>query len=1194
MSYIITQASLQRILEWLLWCDQAAMCEQWLADKENLLKQGDLGDAPDAVQVLIKSHDAFEETVKKQGEKVDHLIGEANKLINSDNEYRGDIEARRDEILCRHKALLESSGHRRVVLSDSKKYHEFIRSCGELITWINAKLQLAYDESYLDPTNLRAKLQKHLAFDSELTENEKRLNTVDSQGKQLVSERHFMSDQVRAQMNELRGGWDELRMKSALKTQRLREAYDAHTLQRKVEDMERWLDRVICSLFIYFLILDLGFLYYLIFSLKLSYFYSRENLRDAHCLYEWTTGAEEELEWISDKMPLARSQDCGDSLQAAMSLQKTHIALEKELDSRQATIHEIESKGHTMIRQKHFAANEIENTIDKLSSALLSIKDAVSIRQTRLQQAIDSHQYYTEVAEAEQWIKNQMPVATNQETGRDQSAAEGYLRRLTILDKEVAQFLNEVDRLKKRVESLQDHLDSNQIVARQLKLEGAYSDLVRECNRRRTQLVDAGRYHRYVRQVDDLSDWLHDKYKIASSEEYGRDLEDCVHLIDRFETVVRELAAAGERVAVVHRIQEELLRSGHPYAASIRAKGADLQRLWTTVNEVATERQQALAGARQVHRFDQEADQTLNWLQDKEATGVAMEREDLSHADLIAITTQMQRHDEFVHGLKAVEKQVAELCREAERLWTAFPNTREHLEVRKMDMEEQLKDIVEGAHKHHEYTHNDSVIYLRKYIYIYKFFVENDWRLVDSVDAAENQLRDFNDFLVTLDAQSERCENIKALTLIEQNFSRLRKKEVERTRIAEEEQKRRDTIKIVEKGNILANRRQERERRKTQEISLFRTSPNDDFVSQTLPRKAERKERSKTTAIVGVTVDASLTGGALTVLSPSPSILTSGMDVDVRKTPSFNTRRTPSHSVSRSSKLEDLGAIDMRGFVDRKQDLQSGGKRATIRSWKNYYNILCGQLLCFFKDESAFYENVAAAPPVYIYGARCEAYPEYVKRKHAYRLSTQDGAEFIFACGDEGQMLEWVAKIKFHASLAPSNQLKSYSYNVTPSRSTEELPPISARCAPSDILNSKINLGNNGTNLETGFESSRAFNSLPCGLSEPSVMRAYSTIPRGERFHPALSPPSISTATSAGSLSSSSNYFPPLFGIRKSSINRQPSKRQSIYAESIYGELEESKEVKGGSQFGAQHDDYVLTSMDSITMYSHNVVCYLF
>ncbi|VDM73350.1 unnamed protein product, partial [Strongylus vulgaris] len=219
------------------------MCERWLADKENVLKQGDIGDTPDAVQLLIKSHDAFEETVKKQSEKLESLKADANKLMASDNEYRGDVAARCEEVLQRHAGMLESSSKRRMLLCDSKKYHEFIRTCGELITWINAKLQLAYDESYLDPTNLRSKLQKHLAFDSELTENEKRLVAVEAQGEQLIKEKHFMKEQVRAQLGELRSGWDELRTKSALKTQRLREAYEAHTLQRKVEDMERWLDR---------------------------------------------------------------------------------------------------------------------------------------------------------------------------------------------------------------------------------------------------------------------------------------------------------------------------------------------------------------------------------------------------------------------------------------------------------------------------------------------------------------------------------------------------------------------------------------------------------------------------------------------------------------------------------------------------------------------------------------------------------------------------------------------------------------------------------------------------------------------------------------------------------------------------------------------------------------------------------------
>ncbi|CAI2353897.1 unnamed protein product [Caenorhabditis sp. 36 PRJEB53466] len=1196
------KGTLQRLLEWMLWCDEAMQCEQWLADKENQVARGELGDTTDAVEMLIKGHTAFEETVRKQSEKIDVLTRNADAIVSSGNNYRADIGTRKEEVAARHALLLKSVAKRKDMLEDSKRYHEFIRLCGELIIWITAKLQLAYDESFLDHTNLRSKLQKHMAFDSELVENEKRLSTVERQGEELVAENHFMSEQVKAQLVELRSGWDELRTKSALKTQRLREAFELHSLQRKVEDIEKWLDKVEGELgsedhgrdmlSTQLLIKKLDTLQTEITARsdavvemmkkarelrvqgstaadeclkqaeQVEARYSgldepvqirRENLVDAQAFFEWVKAAEEDLEWLSDKMPLAGSSESGDSLQSALSLKKKHAALEKELETRQSAMSETEKRGKDMIRQRHFASVHIQKILDRLSTSMLTLKESCGLRRDLLQEAIDAHQYYTEETEAEQWLREQMPLAMSQEMGRDQAGAESHLRRLTVLDKEVELFKNEMDRLKKRADGLlaREHHDAMSIAAKQRKLEALFGDLCRECARRRTQLVDASKYHKFVRLADDLSDWLREKERSAAAEDYGQDLEDCQQIIEQFESTVRELAAAGERVAAVQRNQEDLLRSGHPYGASITAKGADVQRLWTHVNEVANERKQALNGARQVHRFDQEADQTLNWLQDKEATGVAMEQEDLSRADLASVKAQLQRHDEFMHGMKAVEKQVTELCHEAERLWNSFPDTRHHLEVRRLDMEEQLKDILEAAKKHLErLRHMQSLqSYFQEYREMMQWmknmqttmtseqlprdvagceslarrhdeynlemqgrkpFVDDfarqgrrmiqsshvlsqeiqekveilekswemlceiwkdraelyeenmdsqrwkqnadqlnswleerttllgdDWRMVDSVEMAENHLREFDDFLVTLDAQNEKCEMVKRLTLVEQNFSRLRSKEIDRSRIAEEDQKRRDTIKIVEKGNILANRRQERERRKTQEISLLRPSPSgEEFSTHTMPRK-DRKERAKTTA--------DLAPGAIQIgdILASSTATAPGQTVEMTKTPSFNTRRT--QSIRKGSRWEDMGAIDMKGFFDRKQCQQSGGKRATIRSWKNYYGILCGQLLCFFKDEQQFIENIAAAPPVYIYGAQCEQYPEYAKRKNAFRLLGQDGSEFIFSCPDERQMLEWVAKIQFHAHLTPSNQLKSYSYNDDLLQSTgNEQPPMVA------------------------------------------------------------------------------------------------------------------------------------------------------
>ena len=54
--------------------------------------------------------------------------------------------------------------------------------------------------------------------------------------------------------------------------------------------------------------------------------------------------------------------------------------------------------------------------------------------------------------------------------------------------------------------------------------------------------------------------------------------------------------------------------------------------------------------------------------------------------------------------------------------------------------------------------------------------------------------------------------------------------------------------------------------------------------------------------------------------------------------------------------------VDIEGALERKQELQTGGKKATIRSWKSYYTVLCGQLLCFFKDKQG-----RICPAVYLY-----------------------------------------------------------------------------------------------------------------------------------------------------------------------------------------------------------------------------------
>lgn len=199
-----------------------------------------------------------------------------------------------------------------------------------------------------------------------------------------------------------------------------------------------------------------------------------------------------------------------------------------------------------------------------------------------------------------------------------------------------------------------------------------------------------------------------------------------------------------------------------------------------------------------------------------------------------------------------------------------------------------------------------------------------------------------------------------------------------------------------------------------------------------------------------------------------------------KRTPSFTTRRR-TQSFRRQRTPADLPPVEIEGFLERKQELQSGGKRATIRSWKTYYTVVCGQLLCFFKDKEAFVDNCAAAPPVSLLQAKCSKAADYTKKKHVFRLQLVDGAEFLFMAHNEKVMYDWMNKIAFHASLPPSMQLLRYeTHKSTSSDSVNSNQKVSVASEESP----------SGANVNDHHDTTSATSSQS---STPELRRAIAT-----------------------------------------------------------------------------------------------------
>lgn len=80
--------------------------------------------------------------------------------------------------------------------------------------------------------------------------------------------------------------------------------------------------------------------------------------------------AEDELDWIREKEPLASSTNRGRDLIGVQNLIKKQQALETELDNKQDRIDDVMSAGQAMVDREHFAADDIKTKA--------SIDDAVA------------------------------------------------------------------------------------------------------------------------------------------------------------------------------------------------------------------------------------------------------------------------------------------------------------------------------------------------------------------------------------------------------------------------------------------------------------------------------------------------------------------------------------------------------------------------------------------------------------------------------------------------------------------------------------------------------------------------------------------------------------------------------------------------------------------------------------------------
>uniref|UniRef100_A0A673IEF4 Spectrin alpha chain, non-erythrocytic 1 n=1 Tax=Sinocyclocheilus rhinocerous TaxID=307959 RepID=A0A673IEF4_9TELE len=465
--------------------------DNWMSKQEAFLLNEDLGDSLDSVEALLKKHEDFEKSLSAQEEKITALDEFATKLIQNNHYAKEDVATRRDALLSRRNALHERAQFRRAALEDSFHLQQFFRDSDELKSWINEKMKTATDEAYKDPSNLQGKVQKHQAFEAELSANQSRIDALQKSGQELVDGKHYASSEVSTRMDEVSSQWKKLLEATELKGRD--SSNQQQQFNRNVEDIELWLYEV-----------------------------------EGHLA----------------------SDDFGKDLTSVQNLQKKHALLEADVAAHQDRIDGITIQARQFQEAGHFDADNIRKKQEALVARYEALKEPMAARKQKLSDSLRLQQLFRDVEDEETWIREKEPIASSTNRGKDLIGVQNLLKKHQALQAEISGHEPRIKAVTQKGEAMieEGHFAGDDVKAKLQELHNRWDGLKGKAAQRRQDLEDSLQAQQYFADANEAESWMREKEPIVGSTDYGKDEDSAEALLKKHEALMSDLSAYGSSI----------------------------------------------------------------------------------------------------------------------------------------------------------------------------------------------------------------------------------------------------------------------------------------------------------------------------------------------------------------------------------------------------------------------------------------------------------------------------------------------------------------------------------------------------------------------------------------------------------------------------------------------------------------------
>jgi spectrin alpha len=610
----------------------------WVLEKTIPVKSDDYGRDLASVQILLRKHDALERDLAALEDKVNQINQDADVLASKHPDSQEDIHHKRDTLMDAWANLKRLTAERKRNLDESYTLHRFYSDYRDLISWAkDMKASMAAEELAKDLAGAEALVERHQEHKAEMVAREDNFHACQDEGQHLLDANHPFKEDIHQKMDHL----DEIRR-------------DLWTF---------WESRRI----LFEQCMDLALFY-----------------RDS-----------EQIEvWIAKQEAFLDTNDVGESLDAAEAFVRKQTDFERSLAVQERKIDTLDEFATKLISNDHYASDDIAQQRNHLLAKKRSLQEKSRHRRNVLDASYQYLSFDRDVDELKTWALEKLKIVSD-ESYRDPTNLTGKLQKHQHFEAEVVANEVRVENVVKLGEALiaSGHSNSPDIRRRVDDLNEIWRELLDSMQHKSHNLEQAHEQQQYLRNVDDVEQWLAEVQSQLASDDYGRDLNSVINLQKKHNLLEAEIASHKDRIVNFTKLADKFEKDGHYDAPLIRAKQKEVSARYDALRDPMRRRKRKLEDSHRVHIFYRNVDDEEDWIREREPLAASPN----IGRDLITVQSLQKRHNALQAEIRDHKPRIQDLENEARQLIAEKHYAQDEIASRMQKLSQEWQSLVNNA-----------------------------------------------------------------------------------------------------------------------------------------------------------------------------------------------------------------------------------------------------------------------------------------------------------------------------------------------------------------------------------------------------------------------------------------------------------------------------------------------------------------